>query len=154
MHGVNRIGVIEDAVLITFRKIPCQLPLFADIFGRFAKSGIILDMISQTSPAGENVSISFSCMEHDMVNVLELSKAISEKYPQVKPMVSSGNCKITLTGEEMRTQPGVFARALDALANTSVEVLQVTTAEDEISLLVTSVHLDEAVAALKACFVL
>jgi len=154
MYGVTHMDVCEEIALITFRKIPCHLPLISDIFARFATHDIVIDMISQTSPAGEFVSISFTCMESDMVKVLEISKELSQKYPQLKPMVSSGNCKIQLFGEEMRTASGVFARALSALAGTAVEVQQVSTSEVDISLLVTAVHLSEATQALRKSFAL
>jgi len=152
MYGVSRLDICEEIALITFRKIPSNLPLISDIFSRFAQEEIVIDMISQTAPAGEFVSISFTCMDQDMVKVLEISNRLSQKYPQLKPIVSSGNCKIRLFGEEMRIASGVFSRALRALSSTGVELQQITTSEVDISLLVPSVRLEEAVDALKSSF--
>lgn len=152
MYGVTHMDITEGIALITFRKIPCNLPLISDIFGRFAKNNIVIDMVSQTSPAGEFVSISFTCMESDLVAVLEISNDLNHKYPQVRPMVSSGNCKIRLYGEEMRDAPGVFARALAALTPIRMELQQITTSETDISLLITAVHCDRASAALRESF--
>jgi len=152
MYGVSHLDVSESVALVTFRKIPCQLPLISDIFSRFSKNNILIDMISQTAPAGEFVSISFTCMEDDLVKVLEISNELNHKYPQIKPMVSSGNCKIQLFGEEMRAASGVFSRALAALTSIPMELQQVTTSEVDISLLVTAPHKEAAVQALKASF--
>jgi len=152
MYGVSRLDVYEEVALVTFRKIPSNLPLISDIFSRFAKEKIVIDMISQTAPAGEFVSISFTCMDSDMVKVLEISNELSQKYPQLKPMVSSGNCKIQLSGEEMRIASGVFSRALSALSATGAELQQITTSEVDISLLVPATRLDEAVRALNTSF--
>ncbi len=152
MYGVSHMDVYEDIALISFRKIPASAELLADIFGRFADEDINIDMISQTSPVGDVVSLSFTCLQADMVKVLGISNQLRGKYPQMQPLVSNGNCKITLSGEEMRTASGVFARAVTALATTVVDVQQVTTSETEISLLVTAAHLQNAVAALKKCF--
>jgi len=152
MYGVTHLDICEEVALVTFRNIPCKLLLMADIFGRLAENGIIIDMISQTAPVGENVNISFTCKEVELVKVLELSKELKHKYPQAKPMVSSGNCKIRLYGEEMRSASGVFARALQALSSISMELQQITTSEVDISVLVQAAHLDEAVTVLKKCF--
>lgn len=152
MYGVSRMDVFEDIALINFRKIPANTDILSDIFGRFAAQGINIDMISQASPVGESVSISFTCLQSDMVKVLGISNELRSKYPQMRPMVSSGNFKITLNGEEMRTEPGVFARAIAALAPTPVEIQQITTSETQISLLVSATHVEETVKTLGGCF--
>lgn len=152
MNGVSRLDVVENVALISFKKIPHNLAFLADIFGRFSGQGVVIDMISQTSPLGGNVSISFSCLDKDMVKVFEISKELGAKYPQVRPMVSSGNCKLMLSGEEMRAAHGVFANVLACLAGADVDLLQVTTSETEISLLLPAANLEDAKTALEQEF--
>lgn len=152
MHGVIRMDTSEEIALISFKKIPSSLSLLSDIFGEFADRGINIDMISQTAPTSGHVSISFSCLDSDMVGVLQISKLLQEKYPEIQPLVSSGNCKVQLFGEEMRITPGVFAKVMSTLRNTQVELQQITTSEVDISLLLGAVHLEEAAKALKAAF--
>lgn len=152
MYGVTRLDTCEDIALVSFKKIPLSLPLLAAIFEQFAQNSINIDMVSQTAPTGHNVSISFTCLGSDMVQVLAITNSLSESHPQLRPMVSSGNCKIQLFGEEMRSMPGVFARAIRRLSETAVEVQQVTTSEIDISLLVSAAHFDEAVTALSDAF--
>lgn len=152
MYGVTRIDSFEGVALISFKKIPADTKLLADIFQHYAQNNINLDMISQTSPISNHVSISFSCFESDMVKVLAISKQLKEKYPDLRPMVSSGNCKLYVYGEDMRQTPGVFARAMNCLSETTVEPQLVTTSEVDISLLVTAAQLDEAYSALRKAF--
>jgi aspartokinase len=52
----------------------------------------------------------------------------------------------------MRTTPGVYARALEALAKAESELIQVTTSETEVSLLIPAHSLDSALAALNEAF--
>lgn len=144
MKGISRIEICENVALVSFKKIPHNLVFLADIFGRFSRAGIVIDMISQTSPLGGNVSISFTCLDRDMVKVFEIARDLNAKYPQVHPMVSSGNCKLTLSGEEMRSAHGVFAGVLACLADAPVDLLQVTTSETEISLLLPAADLEDA----------
>ena len=61
MYGVSNIEAFDQVALISFKKIPCQASLLAEIFDAFARNGINLDMISQTSPISDRVSISFTC---------------------------------------------------------------------------------------------
>lgn len=152
MYGVTRIDTFEGVALVSFKKIPTDTRLLADIFQLYARNDINLDMISQTSPISNHVSISFSCFEIDMVKVLAISNQLQSNYPDLRPMVSSGNCKIYLYGEDMRQTPGVFARAVEALSKTSVEPQLITTSEVDISLLVTAAQQDEAYTALKEAF--
>lgn len=152
MHGVSQMTVSENIALVSLKKIPHDLGLFAEVFGRFAGKGVNLDMISQTSPLGGNVSISFTCPDGDMVALLSVTKGLQKISPQLRPLVSSGNAKIQLSGEEMRTCGGVFARAARCLASARVELLQVSTSETDICLLVPAPCLDAAVSALRSAF--
>ena len=149
MNGVSKILTLEGVAFISFKKIPNETGLMAGLFKSVADAGVCIDMVSQTSPLSGSVSVSFTFMESDMVNILRATKNLGEN---IKPTVASGNCKITLSGEEMRTTPGVYARALAALANAGSELLQGTTSETEVSLLIPAHHLDAAHAALKEAF--
>lgn len=152
MNGISSLETSENVALISFKKIPDDLAFLSGIFERFSSEGIVIDMISQTSPISGNVSISFSCLEKDMVKILKITNELSSRQPQIKPMVSSGNCKLRLSGEEMREASGVFAKVLSCLSKTSAELLQITTSETEISLLVPSAHLEDTVNALTGEF--
>ena len=147
MNGVTQISVTEDVALITFAKVPNDLKVVAGIFQSVSEAGINIDMVSQTAPQGQYVSFSFTVGNEDTVKVLSLVNSL-----KIKPMVSTGNCKIQLYGEEMPQMHGVFARALASAATTEAELLLVTTSEVDISLLTTSVHLQEALEALERDF--
>jgi len=105
MYGVSSILTLEGVALISFMKLPHDLGLLNDIFGGVSKEGVSIDMVSQTSPLSGNISVSFSFQEDDMVKVLTVVNMLKEKHPDMKPVVSSGNTKLTLSGEEMRTTP-------------------------------------------------
>lgn len=152
MNGVSKITVTEDEALITFTKLPADHKVIAEILNRFAQEKINIDMISQTAPQSEYISFSFTVQGEFLVPVLELIQKFTESYPTLKPFVSSGNCKIQLYGEEMRTLHGVAARAMEAVASVNADIIIITTSEIDISFLTTNACLDEAVAALEATF--
>ena len=152
MNGVSKITVTEDEALVTFNKLPADHKVIAEILHRFAQEEINIDMISQTAPQSEFISFSFTVQGNYLVKVLELIQAFRESYPAVKPLVSSGNCKIQLYGEEMRAMYGVAARAMEAVASVNADIVIVTTSEIDISFLTTNACMKEAVTALETAF--
>ncbi len=152
MNGVTQIRLTEDVALITFHNTPADSTLTAAIFTEFANAGINIDMISQTAPQGSTITLSFTVFSTDLIQVLELSNGFRDKYPSIKPMVSSGNCKIQLYGEEMPQMHGVAASAIAAIAKVGAELNLITTSEVDISLLVGNHHINEAIASLEETF--
>ncbi len=111
-----------------------------------------IDMISQTTSQGGDVSFSFTVAGNDMVKALELLSRMNAGGAAVKPFVSSGNTKLQLYGEEMRDMYGVAARAIDVVARTSAQVVIITTSEVDISMLCAGAHVDECICELEKAF--
>ncbi|MEF9853994.1 MAG: aspartate kinase [Hydrogenoanaerobacterium sp.] len=152
MKGVTKISVCDDISLITFNGIGSDLKFISDVFTTLAAAGINMDMISQTAPTGDKISVSFTVCGHDLIKVLSLIKNYTEKYPKFKPLVTGSNSKIQLFGEEMRHTEGVAAKVFSAVAGAGAQVLMITTSEVDISLLLTSYNLDETLDALQKTF--
>ena len=152
MYGVSQIDICEDVAVITLGNMPLDPALAADFFEQLGRAGIIIDMVSQASPVGERVSLAFTCLDADLRGVLDMTKQLSQAHPGISSMVSAGNVKVQLFGEEMRRQSGVFARALRALAGAGAEPQLVTTSEVDISLLLPAACLPEVQTALQKAF--
>lgn len=152
MNGVSKLTVTEDVALITFNRLPADHKLIAEILGEFAAARMNIDMISQTTSQGGDVSFSFTVAGNDMVKALELLSRMNAGGAAVKPFVSSGNTKLQLYGEEMRDMYGVAARAIDVVARTSAQVVIITTSEVDISMLCAGAHVDECICELEKAF--
>ena len=152
MNGVSKLTVTEDVALVTFNKLPADHKLIAGILDEFSKAEMNIDMISQTTSQGGDISFSFTVSGSDMVKALSLLKKMKEEGLEVKPLVSSVNTKIQLYGEEMREMYGVAARAIDVVARTGVQVVIITTSEVDISMLCASSHVDECIEELEKAF--
>lgn len=152
MYGVSKITVCEEVALVTFHQVSSSPLLLADILSSFAQAQINIDMISQTAPQGNHINLSFTVPSAQLVEVLALVNRFRETHTKIRPMVSSGNCKIQLYGEEMRGLYGVAASALAAVAKTDAELMLITTSEVDISLLVSQTHSNEVIHALEAAF--
>ncbi len=152
MHGVTRLKVTEDVSLIHFSSIPDDMKVIADIFSRFAEAGVNIDMISQSASKGSTVNLSFTAPSEDIVKLLATINRFREEYPLLDPMVSNGNCKIQLFGEEMRQMSGVAAHVFKTTAGVEDMIFLITTSEVDISLLVDSHGVEETVKALEKEF--
>lgn len=152
MNGVSKLSVCDDVSLITFNGINSDLKFISAVFTELASAGINIDMISQTTPIGDKVSVSFTASGDDLVSILSLIKKYKAEYPLMQPMITGSNSKLQLFGEEMRHTEGVAAKAISAVAGAGAQVLMITTSEVDISMLVTSYNLDEALDALQKAF--
>ena len=152
MNGVSKLTLSEDISLITFNRLPADAAGAARILNQFSEAGINIDMISQTAPNSGFISFSFTVFAEDLLNALALCNRLKDTMPDLRPMVSSGNCKIQLYGDEMRTMHGVAARAIDAIAQSGSEIYLITTSEVDISVLVPRDKFYEAVGELEKAF--
>ena len=83
----------SDAItLVTLQGCPAGLTFSADVFSRIAKLGANVDMISQAPTHGSTISVSFTIADDDLGKILAFLTELRENY-QVKPIISSGNCK-------------------------------------------------------------
>ena len=61
----------------------------------------------------------------------------------IKTIVSSGNCKISVYDQAMKNTPGIAAKVFAAAAKIETDIRIITTSEVDISLLVTAADFDQ-----------
>ncbi len=149
MKFVDNIFVTEDVTLFSIYDSPADISHMADVFKMIANAGIDVDMISQFPLSGANSGFSFTVSDKDFVSVLAIASELRSRSPKTKISVSSGNCKITVSGEEMRGTPGISAGVFNAVASVDADVRMITTSEIEISMLIVKSDVDEVVEAIK-----
>ncbi len=152
MNGITELNVTENISLVTFSKAPSDCVFIVAAFAEFAKRGINIDMISQTAPQGDTVSLSFTVSDADMVTALEAIRSLRAACPTVVPLVTSGNCKLQLYGSDMRDMSGVGAAVLKTVSDSGAQMIIITTSEVDISILTSPTTLSECVAALESEF--
>lgn len=148
MIGIERITVTESVALITLHKSPADIKFIAYVFDLISENEINVDMISQTAPLGGEKSISFTINNDDLSKILGLTAKIRTDYPNVKLIVSDGNAKISLYGENMREMHGIAANAFNLIAKVNADVRLITTSEVDISILIAQSDLQMVIEAL------
>ena len=152
MKLVDNIFITEDVTLFSLCDSPADISHMAEVFRMIADAGIDVDMISQFPLSGSNSGFSFTVSDKDFVAVLAIASELRNRSPKTKISVSSGNCKITVSGEAMRGTPGVSAGIFKAAASVEADVRMITTSEIEIAMLVVSSDVDNVVEAIKKEF--
>ncbi|MBQ3044735.1 MAG: hypothetical protein IJO03_10875 [Clostridia bacterium] len=152
MKLVDNIFVTEDVTLFSLCDSPADISHMAEVFKMIADAGIDVDMISQFPLSGSSSGFSFTVSDKDFVPVLSIASELRSRSPKTKISVSSGNSKITVSGEAMRGTPGVSAGIFKAAASVDADVRMITTSEIEIAMLVVNSDVDDVVEAIKKEF--
>ncbi len=152
MKLVDNIFITDDVTLFSLCDSPADIAHIAEVFKMIADNGIDVDMISQFPLSGSSSGFSFTVNDNDFVSVLAIASELRNKNPKTKISVSSGNCKLTVSGEAMRNTPGVSAKVFKAAASVGADVRMITTSEIEIAMLVVKSDVDEVVAAIEKEF--
>ena len=134
MYGVSKISSEQNIMLTTFPGAQYSAQSLAEHLDVFAKAGIVVDMICQSTPRGSAVDFSFTTSYDNFAAVMKALPAAAKANP---PLVSS--C-------------GVAARALAALAGAGIEIVLITTSDLDISLLIRQQDEDTALDALHKAF--
>lgn len=153
MNVIENITMVDDVTLISLQNAPSDMKIVSKMFEMISAANIDIDMISQTSNIGSNLTnLLFTVSSEDFANVLVIAGKFRELDSNIKINVSSGNCKISVFGEGMRGKPGVVSKIFSALASVNTDVIMITTSEVDVSLLVVKSDVDTSVNAIKNAF--
>lgn len=147
------LNTIENVVLITFNNVPNSSATLAAIFGAIGKANINVDMISQTAPYKDLINLSFTIDQNDLQSLLHLAKDIKSDVQGLVTEIATGNSKVTLFSELLKTESGIAAKLFAILKDLDVNVKLITTSDVEISLLLDDADLAKTEKALTEAFI-
>ena len=87
-------------------------------------------------------------MDEDLGKILKFTSALREKA-QIKPIISSNNCKINIYDENMVNTPGMAAKIFAAFSSINTDFRIVTTSDVDISVLVTEADYNDTLKAIQ-----
>ncbi len=144
------IKTCEDVTLIKLMNVPSDMTFIGEVFENIAALSVDVNMISLSEKSNRSV-LAFTVKDDDFIKTVEYTSKL--KDGSVKPIVSSGNCIISIVDVAMENAPGVAARVFKTLAEANVQIMLITTSESQISVLVTRADFDDAVDSLSRQFV-
>lgn len=152
MSVIHQVYFTENVAIVSFEKAPARIGFVSSLFDQVADAGVNVDMISQTAPKGAHNTISFTVSDDRVADVLAIITGLKATEQAVVPLISTGNVKICLYGEEMPSKVGVAAGVFDLLNEQGIDVLLITTSDVDISIVVSPANADRAYSILKAAY--
>lgn len=141
---MTSITYCQNVALVTLRNVPCDSNCISDTFSAISEIGINVDMISQTAPQGNNISMAFTIPMDSMGTLMPLVKGFKPKYPELAMEMSPGMTKINFFDQNMVTTPGVAAGVFTAFAEANLVMTMITTSTVDISVLISAALEDAA----------
>ncbi len=143
-RAVTGLSVNDNDIMVTIGNFPYNPKLISDVFIKLAEEEINVDMISQTAPQNNNISISFTAPESDSRLVKSIMKEYSSKY-NLEIDIDAKITKVSVVGIGMRSQSGVAASIFKVFADNDIKYKQVTTSEIRITFTIDSYNKLKAV---------
>lgn len=151
MKTIESVRLTEDVTLISLTNTPTDIRFVARVFDALS-AAVNVDMISQSPAVGDRGALAFTIAGEQLTPALQVIAGLRETDPAIQLSISSDNCKISVEGERMRSQPGVAADVFRAAASVQADLRLITTSEVDISLLVTQADAPAAMAAIEKAF--
>jgi 4-hydroxy-tetrahydrodipicolinate reductase len=149
---VSHMYTSDEDALVSIYDMPNDPHQITEVFKKIGEEKINLDMISQTAPVEDKVSISFTQARKDLEKTVALLKEFQTATPQLKLEVLPEITKITVVGPGMEVQSGVAAQVFDVMAKQGIALKTVTTSETKISYIIPQADRERAIEAIKTAF--
>ena len=149
---VSHMYTSDKDALVSICDIPNDPHKITEVFKKIGEEKINLDMISQTAPVDDRVSISFTLPRKDVEKTAAILNEFQAAMPQLKIEVLPEITKISVVGPGMEVQSGVAAQVFEVMADKGIALKTVTTSETKISYIIPQEDRERAIGAIKTAF--
>ena len=141
---VSGVAIDKNQVRISITELPDRPGAAAAIFKVMSDAGVVVDMIVQNVARKGKANLTFTVPSED---AFRAEKALKEHFADGaggKLGRSTNIAKISVVGVGMRSHSGVASTFFDALANSGINMLMISTSEIKISVAVSPDNGDDA----------
>lgn len=125
---ITGIATSDDDISITIKDL-CESQV-SSLFEDIATRGISVDMISQTAPINEKISVSFTVPKEESIEC----KNIVNKYSKEEDIVIDNSItKFSLVGLGMKNTSGVASKVFKIFKENNIKIKLITTSEIRIT---------------------
>jgi len=150
---VTGIAFSRDEAQISIRQVQDKPGVAAAIFGPLAEANVNVDMIVQNVSAdGKTTDLTFTVPAADYQRSLDVIDKARQTIGYTRLDGATDVAKISVIGIGMRSHAGVAAQAFKALAERSINIRAITTAEIKVSLLIDAAFTELAVRTLHSLY--
>lgn len=143
----------EKLVTIVFVNVPNAPGAAASIFSEIAKRDILVDDIMQTiHGTGRQANIGFTAETSDLPEIKSIAAKLAPTWPEAHFEVSGPISKVSVIGIGMRSHSGVARKMFTTLADSGINIENISTSEIVISCMVQADQGRRALQLLHAAF--
>ncbi len=128
---VTGLATSDEDVAITIKEIDNDINTVSNLFQAVANKRINIDMISQTAPVNNKVSLSFTIPKIELKECMQIVEGF---YPyKNKIAIDEDITKFSVVGIGMKITSGVAAKMFKLLSENNIGVKMITTSEIRIT---------------------
>ncbi|MBE6626315.1 MAG: ACT domain-containing protein [Ruminococcaceae bacterium] len=143
----------DDGVAIVYIRKPPNIPGLAyRTFASLADNGIDVDLIVQPSFSSAGGTMIFTIHQKDAEPARDVLTELFAAHPETEIEIDPCAVKLSVAGEGMQGKPGVAARVFKCLWDAGVRIINISTSEIKISMLIPQTDADKAYDALVSGF--
>lgn len=152
MYGIHTISQ-DEKIAVIYVKNPPDIPGFAyRTFSALSEDGVDVDIILQTAFSNRSSDVIFTVREEESDKTRRILEHQFMFSPETKIVIDTDVSKISVTGEGMQGKPGVAAKVFKCLWNAGVKIINISTSEIKISMIVPASDGKKAMCALSESF--
>ena len=137
-------ALAKNEARVTLVGAPDRPGVAMTLFTKIAEAKIATDMIVQNISSDGKTDISFTVVEDDLTQTVEIAKQVAATVGAEDVETDIGVAKVSVVGLGMEKQSGVAQRMFRSLADRGINIMMITTSEIKISVLVSQENALEA----------
>ena len=141
---VSGVAIDKNQVRLSISDLPDRPGAAAAIFKVMAESGVVVDMIVQNVARNGKANLTFTVPSEDAFRAEKALKAHFMEQAGGQLGKSTNIAKVSVVGVGMRSHSGVASKFFEALANSGINMLMISTSEIKISVAVNPDDGDDA----------
>ncbi len=149
---VTGIAHDKNEARVTLTSLPDKPGTVAAIFSPLAKASVNVDMIVQSSRAGETSDLTFTVPTSSLAHAAAELERAREIIGFDQILTDTNVVKISVVGIGMRSNAGIAAKMFETLAERGINILAISTSEIKVSVLLPEEYTELAVRVLHAAF--
>ncbi len=150
---VRGVTLKREIACVTLAGLPNEAGVTAAVFDELAARGVLVDDIVQTVAAQRGrVTLGFTVQGRDAAELRALADLLAQRFVAEEVDVHTELTRLSIVGVGMRSHPGVASRLFGTLAAERVPVVNVTTSEIVISVLIPAADAERALQAVHRAF--
>lgn len=148
MYGIQAIQRDDGVAIVYIRKPPDIPGLAYRTFASLADNEVDVDLIVQPSLSPTGGTMIFTIHQKDAERARNVLEALFSDCHDTEIEIDPCAVKLSVSGEGMQGKPGVAARVFKCLWDAGVRIINTSTSEIKISMLIPQTDADRAYEAL------